>query len=72
MTDLQKSLLKTIEYFLNNDDVEGLASDLGIIISRTVCDDDIEDDIANALVLNYQELKKLDGEDEEVPALTAA
>jgi hypothetical protein len=60
MTTLQKNLLINIQYYLGNDDLEGLASDLGIIIQRAIVDDDIEDDIANGLALNILENKRMD------------
>lgn len=61
MTTLQKNLLANINYYLSNDDPEGLASDLGIILQQAIQDDDVEDDVANELELNILELKRLDG-----------
>ena len=55
MTSLESGLLANIHYYLGNDDIEGLASDLAIIINRTICDDDVADDVANELHLNALE-----------------
>ena len=56
MKSLESGLLANIRYYMANDDMDGLASDLSIIINRAVCDDDVEDDVANSLHLNVLEL----------------
>lgn len=55
-SSLESGILANLHYYLKNDDLEGLASDLSIIISEHISDEDEADDVANALHLNALEL----------------
>ena len=64
-SSLESGILANLHYYLKNDDLEGLASDLSIIISNNICDDDVADDVANSLHLKVLENVALDGDTEE-------
>jgi hypothetical protein len=64
--DLAKQLLKNIEYYMDNQDPEGLAGDLALLINEVAVNNDCESvlaPLADVLNDNYVELCDMDAED---------
>ena len=62
---LESALTSFARYYMSNDDPEGLASDLLIILSEVIDTDAIAKPLGQALDDEVQVNQRLDGEEEE-------
>ena len=63
---LESALASFARYYMGNDDPEGMASDLLIILDRFIDVDQLEG-LAEQLTDEVEEAQRLDGEEEEEP-----
>ena len=64
---LESALASFARYYMGNDDPEGLASDLLIILSEVIDTDAIAKPLGQALDDEVEVNQRLDGEEEEEP-----